>query len=315
VRRRSSVLALCVLLTGASVAVLATRTNEASLRPGDPPDGWYLVADLPEWPLKAATEGKERAMVEAMAETARRVGYTDARVWPEPEVTQGCWQTNPGTEASVESKCVRATSERGYVVVLRGPFGQPPDGSPDVRYEWLQRTWRQEQALAASRGLPYGVLPGIYLFSDSGRRRTAEHRNARSFPTDSAAPVVEGTDLPAGWYLALSPGAFTVDDEVALHAARVMAGQMRRAGYEDIQLVRWSSGPTCKPWGCTGRRPVVVYVVVIEGPYVPPVFSNAEEESTWREQQQARARTEATERGMVAAPFVVPLRFSALGDP
>lgn len=298
-RLATVLLAACIALVGLGVVFAAVHERERF--PVSPPDGWYLVMDLQGSSPEGANAQEEREWAEDMAATARRFGFLDARVWPEPAFLMGCYQPNPAADGSWEGNCAGPTSRSGYTVVLEGPYSQPATASPDPRHEWRRRTWHMKLTSVEARGAPFGVLPSLYFFSRTPRPGPAGTWRFDAVPVDKSAPVIDGRQLPDGWYTTFFPGAFTTDDKRALYAARAMAWQVRQAGYDDITIVRWPTGPaTCRTWGCERGRPTVVYVIVVGRPH-----ADAANETT--EQQKAR------DRGLVATPFVVPLRFSDLG--
>jgi len=303
----------CVALAALGVGAVATYEGDSGF-PDRPPDGWYLVMEGVWPPAGASALPDERAWAENMVKKARAFGFPDARLWPEPTHPDGCMQPNPTGDGSWESNCTRAMSPRGYTVILEGPYSQPAEASPDPRHEWRRRMWQEKLAPLEAQGAPFGALPSLYLFSKTPRRGPAGIWDLLRAPVDDEARVIDGRQLPDGWYTTFFPGAFTTDDKRALYAARAMAWQVRQAGYVDITIVRWPTGPkTCRIWGCDGPvtlttgRPRLAYVLIVRA-HAAPVDTGHEQ--AWRAAVQAQEQQEAQHRGLVPTPFVVRLELS-----
>lgn len=308
---RSSVAALLVVLV-LGAAVLTSRADERSDREVvanvtrhssiDPPQplaaGWYLAASPPGSFFGRSGDLAARRSADEWAETARRRGYSGARVELPWGGSTACYTGPEDAEGFVGSVCPGSTTgARHYVVVLEGPYAPPADPSPDRKDEWYSRTQDEAQARAEVRGLPYETS----LYSLEFRSSSELARVVRA-----AAEVVEPMMVSDGWYLAVTPGAFTTAEEISLGAAHAMALQAEQAGYENVRIVRWPrEKKPCNPWGCEGGVAMAVYVGVLGGP-----FATVETAETAAQEQR-----EAPKRPMVATPHVVALRFSEAARP
>ena len=283
-RRRIEPLLAWLLLLVAGVLVLQHRPDAFGEATALPPAGWYISAHPPYTGFE--DDETLRTAADTWAETARAHGYADVRVHREPPWGSYC-STGPDDGSDMTyGGCVDGPGAYGYVVVLRGPLSPPPTLEPDALFDWYSRTRDEALQEAQARALPFEPGPSVLDF-----------RSRESVPLPSDM-YVDAAALPNGWYLAVTPGAITTDDQIALTAAQAMATDARDAGYEGVRIVRWPEGPgPCDPWGCRDDVPEVVYVVVLGGPYATPELADAD-------------------RGppMVATPHVVQLEFPEPAD-